>query len=105
MARSLDDIETRKALSSTAMKAFIGIMDTWTMTIEERCAILGGFSEETYHAWVGGNVGTLTYDQLQRIGQILGIYRGLCLLFSDEYGRMRWLESPNHDHTFQGKSP
>jgi len=26
MARSLDDIETRKALSSTAMKAFIGIM-------------------------------------------------------------------------------
>ncbi|MFC3051422.1 antitoxin Xre-like helix-turn-helix domain-containing protein [Kordiimonas pumila] len=103
--RSLDDIETRKAISSTAVKAFIGIMDTWDASTDERCAIMGGLSEETYQKWTEGKVGTLTQDQLERIGHILGIHKNLCLLFSEEAGRMRWFKSPNHDGVFQGKSP
>ena len=103
--RSLDDIQTRKAISSTAVKAFIGIMDTWDASIENRCAILGSITMETYQGWTEGKVRTLTQDQLERIGHVLGIYKSLCLLFSDEGGHMRWFKSPNHENCFQGKSP
>ncbi len=103
--RSLDDTRTRKAISSTAVKAFIGIMGTWDVSTQERCAILGGIPKDTYEEWTEGTASTLTQDQLDRIGHILGIHKNLCLLFSDEAGRMRWFKSPNHENCFQGKSP
>ena len=103
--RSLDDTRTRKAISSTAVRAFIGIMDTWGTSTQERCAILGSIPEETYLDWAEGKIGTLTQDQLECIGHVLGIHKSLCQLFSDDAGRMRWFKSPNHEKAFQGKSP
>lgn len=103
--RNLDDIETRKAISNIAVKTFIGIMDTWGASTGDRCMIMGGIPEVSYNEWTESKVGTLTKDQLERIGHILGIHKSLCLLFCDSDGRMRWFKTPNHDDTFLGKSP
>ncbi len=101
----LRDAELRRNYSGTAIKAFIRIMETWDMSIMARCAILGDVPKQTYYKWARGDVGTLSRDQLERIGITLGIFKGLQLLFTDEGGRMRWFKSPNIDYAFKGKSP
>ena len=102
---ALRDSAVRKAYSGTAMKAFVRLMDTWAMSVDARCAILGDVPRQTYHKWARGDVGKLSRDQLERIGITLGIHKGLQLLFSDAGGRMRWFKSPNHEDAFRGKSP
>ena len=42
---------------------------------------------------------------LERISLVLGIHKGLKLLFADEASGMRWLTSPNRDLPFGGVSP
>lgn len=100
----LKDPKTRKSYSNTALKAFVRIMDQWDVPIEKRCAILGDVPKTTYHKWVRDG-GSLNRDQLERIGLTLGTFKGLKLLFADEAGRHRWLNSPNDDYAFLGKSP
>jgi len=104
-ATTLRDAATRKEYSGTAMKAFVRMMDEWEMSVAESCAILGDLPKQTYYKWARGHVGTLSRDQLERIGITLGIYKGLTLLFNDAEGRMRWFKSANHDYAFRGKSP
>jgi len=97
--------DVRRVYSSPAIKAFIRMMEEWDMSVAERCAILGGVPRPTYFKWAKGNVGNLSRDLLDRIGVLLGIYKGLELLFPDEGGRLRWFKSPNIDYAFQGRAP
>lgn len=101
----LGDATTRKAYSATAIKAFIRIMEQWDMSIGERCALLGDVPKQTYYKWARNNVATLSRDQLERIGIVLGIFKALKLLFSNEGGRARWLKGANDDYAFKGLSP
>lgn len=101
----LRDSDTRKAYSGTAMKAFLRLMDIWQLSIAERCAILGDIPKQTYYKWARGDVGSLSRDQLERIGITLGIQKGLKLLFSDDAGGLRWFKSVNRDYAFRGISP
>jgi len=59
----------------------------------------------TYHNWQRGKVGTLSRDQLERISLLLGIHKGLKLLFSDEAAGLRWFKSANRDLPFGGAAP
>ena len=95
----------RKKQSGPAMKAFVRMMDEWDMSIDQRRAILGDVPKATYHKWASGNAGTLSRDQLERIGITLGIYKGLNLMFNEQGGRMRWFKGKNDDYAFKGKSP
>jgi hypothetical protein len=72
---------------------------------DQRRILLGDISRPTYHNWQGGKVGTLTRDQLERISLVLGIHKGLKLLFADEGSATRWFTSPNRDLPFAGRSP
>jgi hypothetical protein len=67
--------------------------------------LLGGVPPSTYHKWKGGAVGTLSYDQLERISLVLGIYKALKLLFADDASGVRWLKAANSDLPFAGGSP
>ena len=102
---ALRDNGTRKAYSATAMKAFIRMMDQWDMPVADRCAVLEDIPKVTYYKWARGDVGTLSRDQLERIGITLGIFKGLKLLFADEGGLLRWFKSANHDYAFKGMAP
>lgn len=104
-ASHLRDSDTRKSYSAPAMKAFVRMMDAWNMSVAERCAILGDVPQQTYYKWARGELGTLSRDQLERIGITLGIFKGLKLLFKDASGRQRWFKSPNQDYAFKGRSP
>ena len=101
----LGDSEVRKGLSAPAMRLFLALADTWRLTVDQRRTLLGGIARPTYHNWKAGKVGTLTRDQLERISLLLGIHKGLRLLFADDASAARWFRSANADIPFGGRSP
>jgi antitoxin Xre/MbcA/ParS-like protein len=102
---ALRDPNVRERMSPTAVRLFLRLAELWRLTVDQRRALLGDISRPTYHNWQNGKVGTLTRDQLERISLVLGIHKGLRLLFADEASAMRWFTSPNRDLPFGGQSP
>jgi hypothetical protein len=92
-------------MSPTAVRLFMRLSDLWRLTVDQRRALLGDISRPTYHNWQSGKVGALTRDQLERISLVLGIHKGLKLLFADDASAMRWFTSPNKALPFGGGSP
>lgn len=102
---ALRDPKVRERMSPAAVKLFMRLSNLWRLAVDQRRALLGDISRPTYHNWQRGKVGTLSRDQLERISLVLGIYKGLKLLFADEASATRWLTSPNRDLPFGGQSP
>jgi hypothetical protein len=101
----LRDPKVRERMSPAAVKLFMRLSNLWRLAVDQRRALLGDISRPTYHNWQRGKVGTLSRDQLERISLVLGIYKGLKLLFADDASATRWLTSPNRDLPFGGQSP
>lgn len=102
---SLKDPEARRRVSTPAIALFLRTCDLWDLNVEERMAILGGISRQTYHNWKAGKVGALTRDQLERISLVLGVLKGLRLVFAEDAHAIRWLKAANEDAIFRGGSP
>ncbi len=102
---ALRDPEVRARMSPAAVRLFLRLSELWRLSVDQRRALLGDISRPTYHNWQRGKVGTLARDQLERISLVLGIHKGLRLLFADDASAMRWFTSPNHDLPFAGRSP
>jgi hypothetical protein len=102
---SLRDPKVREGMSSAAVRLFLKLADHWSLSVDQRLALLGDISRPTYHNWQRGKVGTLSRDQLERISLLLGIHKGLKLLFSDEAAGLRWFKSANRDLPFGGAAP
>jgi hypothetical protein len=102
---ALRDPKVRERMSPTAVRLFLRLSELWRLAVDQRRALLGDISRPTYHNWKRGKVGTLTRDQLERISLVLGIHKGLKLLFADEASATRWLTSLNRDLPFGGRSP
>jgi Protein of unknown function (DUF2384) len=100
---TLRDSRARGPMSPTAVRLLL--CDLWRLTVDQRRALLGDISRLTYHNWQSGKVGTLTRDRLERISLVLGIHKGLKLLFADDASAMRWFTSPNKALPFGGGSP
>jgi len=101
----LRDPDQRRRLSAPAMALFLRTCDLWDLKVEERMAILGGVSRQTYHNWKSGKVGALGRDQLERISLVLGILKGLRLIFAEDGHGVRWLKAANDEPAFGGRSP
>lgn len=102
---ALQDRRIAKELSPAAVRLFLRLADLWQLNIGQRLTLLGGVSRQTYHNWQKGSVGTLSRDQLERISLVLGIHKGLKLLFADDASAHRWFTSANADVPFGGQSP
>jgi len=102
---ALRDPKVRERMSPTAVRLFLRLSELWRLAVDQRRALLGDISRPTYHNWQKGKAGALSRDQLERISLVLGIHKGLRLLFADEASATRWLTSPNRDLPFGGESP
>ena len=101
----LRDPKVREGMSSAAVRLFLKLADHWNLSVDQRLALLGDISRQTYHNWQRGKVGTLSRDQLERISLLLGTHKGLKLLFADEAAGLRWFKSSNRDLPFGGAAP
>lgn len=101
----LRDRETRRRLSAPGFRTFLAVAERWGLSVPRQLVLLGGIAPSTYHAWKAKGAPELSYDLLERISLVLGIWKGLRLLFADERTALRWLEAPNADLPFAGQSP
>lgn len=99
----------RRRLSGPGLRAFLAIADLWGLTEEQRRLILGYPARSTYHGWVRKAREhrdiTLNVDVLMRISAILGIYKGLRILFADDDKGVEWLQRPHKARVFGGAPP
>ncbi len=101
----LKDPVMRKRLSAPAVALFLKTADLLDLKVEARMALLGGISRQTYHNWKAGKVASLTRDQLERISLVLGVLKGLRLVFAEDQQGERWLKAANSDLGFGGRAP
>ena len=87
------------------MRLFLALAEIWSLNVAERQTLLGGISRQTYHNWQRGKVAAFSRDQMERVSLLLGIHKGLKLLFADDAQGTRWLKAANDDLAFGGASP
>jgi hypothetical protein len=95
----------RAALSPAAIEAFLRLSRIWELTARQSLALLGEGSERTWFRIKAGQwEGVLSQDSLTRISAMVGLYKGLHLLFSDPLAD-EWVSRPNSEEVFDNQSP
>ncbi len=98
------DDSDRRRLSGTAAKAVVRLTAAWGAGNAESAALLG-VSESTWDRIKAGRWdGVLSQDQLTRASALVGIFKGLHLLFADGMAD-RWPSLPNRGPIFARQSP
>lgn len=93
----------RARLSEVALKAFLALIKAWELTNAEASTLLG-VSASTLDRIKRGYRPTLGQDQLTRISALVGVYKGLHLLFADETAD-NWARRPNSGPLFDRETP
>jgi hypothetical protein len=99
------DPDVRKDLSRHALPVFFNVCATWGLGVQEQRIMLGGVPPSTFHKWKSGDVGALSYDQLERVSLLLGVFKALRLLFANDAQGIAWLKAKNTAVTFGGGAP
>jgi len=98
------DEEDRARLSPVAIKAMKGVAVHWRLRGHEVAALLG-VSPSTWDRMAAGKwEQSLTQDQLTRVSAIVGVFKGLQLLFADEMAD-RWARLRNRGPLFDNRTP
>jgi hypothetical protein len=102
---NLADAKVRERLTPAAIDGVVRLAEIWRLTSTEVSALLGDVSERTWFRMKKGErVGALSQDTLTRVSGIVGIFKGLRLLFSlplaDE-----WIRLPNKGPLFGARRP
>ncbi len=93
----------RGQLSEAGIRTFLNIAEAWQLPVETQRTLLGSPSQSTYFKYKAGQVGPLSIDVLTRISLILGIYKGLHILYTDPALADHWVRLPNSNPLFGGK--
>ncbi len=93
----------RVRLSEVAVKAFLALAKAWELSNGEASALLG-VSPSTLDRMKRGYRPTLSQDQLTRVSALVGIYKGLHLLFVDETAD-EWTRRTNSGPLFDRETP
>ena len=96
--------DDRQRLSAVAAKAVMRLAGAWGANNAEAAALLG-VSASTWDRIKGQRWdGVLNQDQLPRASALIGIFKGLHLLFADGMAD-RWPKLANRGPVFEHKTP
>ena len=94
----------RSRLTKAAVKAVLRLADAWGANNAEGAALLG-VSKSTWDRIKAGTWDEiLSQDQLTRASALIGVFKGLHLLFADGMAD-RWPKLPNRGPVFDRLSP
>ncbi len=92
-------------LGPAAIRAFTRIASLWGLSVEEQLVLLGEPARSTFFAWrKHPERASLPKDTLERISNLLGIYKSLQILFPDPAAADAWIRKPNQAPMFAGRS-
>ena len=96
------------AMAGAGLRAFFNIAKAWRLTEAQQLSLLGLTARSTLFAWKGkaaeGTV-KLGPDTLERLGNLLGIWKALAILFPQDDIADQWIHRPNDNFPFMGDSP
>lgn len=94
----------RQRLTPTAIRAIKRVAEHWNLKGQEASALLG-VSPSTWDRMSAGKWdSSLSQDQLTRVSAIVGVFKGLHLLFADTMAD-RWVRLRNRGPLFENRSP
>lgn len=93
----------RKRLSQVAIKAFLNLARAWNLSNAEAAALIG-VSPSSLDRMKAGARPTLSQDQMTRVSALVGVFKGLHLLFADDTAD-QWVRRPNSGPLFQERTP
>ena len=94
----------RERLSPSAIRAFLNIMEKWSVRDEDARALLGGISNGRFYEMKKDPERTLDADALTRISYLVGIFKALNILYSEALADT-WMQRPNTNRIFGGGTP
>jgi hypothetical protein len=102
---NLADAATRERLTPAAVEGVVRLAEIWRLTSADICALLGGVSERTWFRMKKGVwPGALSQDMLTRVSALVGVFKGLRLLFSEPLSD-EWVRLPNKGPLYRGRRP
>ncbi len=92
-------------IGPAALRTFFNILERWQLSGQEGQTLLAT-PGSTYFRWKKQpDQAQIDGDKLERISYILGIYKALHLIYSDEAVADGWLRRPNQNPLFGGQPP
>lgn len=92
-------------MSAAGIRAFERIAEAWQLSVDEQLCLLGQPPRSTFFAWrKAPEAARLSRDTLERISNILGIYKSLALLLPEPVAADQWVRKPNQAALFGGRS-
>lgn len=95
---------SNEAKAAAGLTAFFSIAEEWGLSTDEQIVLLGSPGRTTFFQWKRTLHGNLSRDTLDRLSYILGIYKNLHILFSDNHVE-QWLSNTNDNPIFNHQSP
>lgn len=90
--------------AAAGLTAFFSIAEEWGLSTEQQQILLGSPGRSTYFQWKRNKRGNLSRDTMDRLSYLLGIYKGLNILFSANHVQ-QWLFNTNDNPMFNQQSP
>jgi hypothetical protein len=108
IAKAIPDLSrdaTRQELTPAALEGILRLAEIWRLSSGQASALLGDISErEWFKIKDGARSDPLSQETLTRISALIGIYKGLHLLFSEPLTD-EWVRRPNSETLFGGLAP
>jgi hypothetical protein len=76
------------------LETFFAIADRWQLSTDEQIALLGSPGRSTFFKWKKDG-GTLSQDTRERISHVLGIWKTLRILFTQDDRGEGWIRAKN----------
>lgn len=92
-------------MAAAGLRAFVRIAEAWQLSVDEQLCLLGQPPRSTFFAWrKQPERATLSRDTLERLSNLLGIYKSLQILLPDADAADAWVRQPNAAPPFGGGS-
>lgn len=95
----------KKTKESVALSAFFNIADKWALSNGQQMILLGMDTESTFFNYKKDPLSArVNRDMLERLSYVLGIYKDLQILLTDETSCLTWIKKSNSASPFNGRS-
>jgi hypothetical protein len=92
-------------LAAAGLRAFARIAEAWRLSVDEQLFLLGQPPRSTFFAWrKQPEKAALPRDTLERLSNLLGIYKSLQILLPDAAAADAWVRQANSAAPFGGGS-
>jgi hypothetical protein len=103
-APAAPEIEAQR-MAAAGLRAFARIGEAWGLSIDEQLRLLGQPPRSTFFAWRKHPAkAALSRDTLERLSNLLGIYKSLQILLPEPAAADAWVRQPNSAAPFGGGS-